>query len=667
MGNTATSLEISKGIQLPYGPSVQEEGINFAISSKQANTVALCLFEQPGTPPLHTIPLDPLIHKTGNVWHICVKIPPSIKYYAYQIQSEVVKSDPLPYLLDPYAKAVGTGTAWGDRSSPYLPLGVILEKEEFDWENIESPRIPIENLVIYEMHVRGFTQDESSQVKHPGTFLGVIEKIPHLLELGINAVELMPVQEFNECEYSKENPETKTPLCNYWGYSPLNFFSFMNRYAVSKEPGGVLQEFKTLVKELHRNGIEVILDIVFNHTSEGNEKGPILSYKGIDKAVYYLLDKDGNYQNHTGCGNTFNCNQPTVRELIQDVLRYLVIETQVDGFRFDLASIFTRDTTGNPMAISPLIDELSLDPILAQVKLIAEPWDLGVYQVGAFYPFVDRWSEWNGKYRDMVRNYIKGTGATSKFTTRICGSQDLYPLRSPQASLNFITAHDGFTLYDLVSYNEKKNFANGEDNKDGFDHNDSWNCGEEGPTENEKVNALRQRQMRNFHFSQMISQGLPMVLMGDEYAHTKKGNNNTWCQDDEYSWFMWNKIAENEDFYRFFRLMIKFRLANPILHQRTFLENEDIQWHGLHPLKPNFAEKFVAYTLFDHEKGENLYIAFNPQEGESVVTFPKSFKHWHWIVNTANPPPDDFFEKPKPIESQTYKMGGYSALMLKAI
>ena len=511
----------------------------------------------------------------------------------------------------------------------YRPRGLISFQSTFDWKGDRSPQIPLRDLIIYEMHVRGFTISPSSGVRHPGTFLGIIEKIPHLLDLGVNAIELMPLQEFNENENTNINPLTHQQLCNYWGYSTVNFFAPMTRYATKTAPGASIEEFKTMVRELHKNGIEVILDVVFNHTAEGNEKGPILSFKGFENPVYYLLNHDFTYSNYTGCGNTVNCNHPVVWEFIVKCLRYWVLEMHVDGFRFDLASTLTRGRQGQPLPTPPLIESLTDDPVLSKVKLIAEPWDLEVYQVGQFYSHVKRWSEWNGKYRDCIRQFIKGNaGIKGEFITRLCGSEDLYYNRTPLASINFITVHDGFTLRDLVSYNEKHNESNGEDNRDGLTDNDSWNCGIEGPTDDDKILALRNRQMRNYHFTLMISQGVPLLLMGDEYGHTKNGNNNTWCHDNELNWFLWDKLKENGDFYRFYKEMILFRKENPLLKREQFLSPKDAQWHGIEPFKPDWSAhtQFIAFTLLDSDKGNDLYIAFNAQEKGVSVHFPNPKK-----------------------------------------
>lgn len=673
-----------KGLPEPFGVSYHDNGINFALFSKNATGVTLCLFDSNTEDLAAELVLDPRENKTGDVWHIYLKDIQEKFYYSYKIKGPHQLNNCFNeelHLLDPYAVSLTTGNEWGKTLSPnghpvenYCPQGMIRgDSLPFDWENDQSPQIPMQDLVIYEMHVRGFTQDPSSAVQNPGTFLGVIEKIPHLIELGVNAVELLPIQEFNECEFSLTHSKMQTPLYNFWGYSTVNFFAPMNRYASIN--GEAINECKMMIKALHSHGIEVILDIVFNHTAEGNEKGPVLSFKGIDNAVYYILDDKGHYLNYTGCGNTFNCNHPVVNELIIKALRYWVLEMHVDGFRFDLASIFYRGSNGNPLSLAPVVEAISKDPLLANIKLIAEPWDaVGFYQVGAFDPNEKRWSEWNGKYRDAVRRFINGTPATSgEFAMRISGSEDLYHFRSPCASINFVTVHDGFTLADLVSYNHKHNLENDEDNRDGTDMNDSWNCGVEGPTDHKKILLLRERQMRNFHLALMVSQGIPMLLMGDEYAHSKKGNNNTWCQDNELNWFQWDQLKENQSFYRFYRSLIHFRQHHTLLRRKTFLKPQDVDWHGQIPLRPDWSSKnsLVAFTLKDSINENDLYVAFNTEDNSLEIELPQppEAKTWYWVVNTGNLPPNDFYEASEmsSVVGNTYTMIGHSAIMLKAL
>ncbi len=664
-------FKISAGSPQPYGLTVREDGANFALTSVHATSVTLCLFTaSKKDKPSYEIHLDPRHHKTGRVWHIELQPPPLDLFYLFRIDG---KQD---FLLDPYAKNVFTSNIWGGGTnpSPYFPLGAIAPQKPFDWGDDAPPHIHSRDLIIYEMHVRGFTQDRSSEVKHPGAFLGLIEKIPYLLDLGINAVELLPIHEFNEQEYKRSNPLTHERLYNYWGYSSVNFFSPMQRYASDASNNAAAIEFKTMVRELHRHGIEVILDVVFNHTAEGNGIGPTLCFKGLDNAIYYMTDAKGKYLDFTGCGNTFNCNHPIVHELILDSLRYWVVEMHVDGFRFDLASVFMRDPTGHPIASPPLLQSISKDPILASVKLIAEPWDAaGLYQVGSFFSQSSRWSEWNGRYRDVVRKFIKGTGRKGDFITNICGSEDLYFKHHPCRSINFIVAHDGFTLNDLVSYNEKHNLANGEQNQDGANHNDSWNCGVEGAATDQETFSLRARQMRNYHLALMVSRGIPMLHMGDEYGHTKHGNNNTWCQDNALNWFLWDHLERNKGFHRFYKLLIHFRRRHPILRHNQFYKSSDIDLHGAKLFKPNWdkEDQLIAFTLIDHLHGQDLYIAFNASPHAVEIEFPPNtdFKRWHWIVNTANVAPEDFredFPNEASIVNATYRMAPYSAVLLKA-
>jgi isoamylase len=676
-------FENSPGFPFPFGATFIENHVNFAITTKSGNSVSLCLFEPNTKNLVSEIVLDPLVNKTGSVWHILVHHIKANYLYAYKINgiNDPLKRNrfnPKKLLLDPYAKTVSTTNVWGDNSligANYLPLGVIAENVVFNWEGVKNPLIPLKDLIIYEMHTRGFTNHSSSKVEHPGKFLGIIEKIPYLIDLGINAIELMPIHEFNELDTTLINPINNEKLVNYWGYSSVNFFSPMNRYISSDNYQDSIAEFKKMVKALHENGIEVLLDIVFNHTGEGNDKGQTLSFRGIDNATYYILQENGEYANYTGCGNTFNCNHPISIELIVNSLRYYVTEMHVDGFRFDLASIFTRNSLGIPIGYGPLLEALTEDPILSSAKLIAEPWDAaGLYQVGGFVPDKIRWSEWNGKYRDSVRRFIKGElQAKGEFATRLSGSQDLYDARSPLSSINFVTAHDGFTLSDLVSYNQKHNIENGEENQDGSDANWSWNCGIEGASTNPKVINLRKKQMKNFHLALMVSQGIPMILMGDEYGHTKKGNNNTWCQDNNLNWYNWDTLQDNSEFYRFYKGLIHFRKKHSLLKSPFFLTSTEIEWHGIDPYKPNWdaPEQFLAFLLKDPECKNDLYVAFNAQDKAVTVHLPKISKdsRWHMIVNSAAQSPDDFFEEDMAplLTTSAWRLPSHAAILLKSL
>lgn len=662
---TTQQFRTSSGKPLPLGATPCPGGVNFAIHSQGESAFSLCLFDNATQALMMEIPFDPINHRTGTVWHMFVHDLPVNSLYAFR--KETCHS----LLIDPYAKAVHSSHQWGNPDA-YRPLGRII-RDDFDWDGVASPSIPYQDLIIYEMHVRGFTQESSSHVTLPGTFLGMIEKIPYLKSLGVNAVELMPIQEFNENENHHINPNSGERLYNYWGYSPVHFFAPMNRYAVKD----AYLEFKLLVKELHRAGIEVILDVVFNHTAEGPPGGPTYSFRGLDEAAYYIHDYKKDYLDFSGCGNTFNANHPIGRQLIIDCLRHWLVNMHVDGFRFDLASVLMRDSFGIYRENAPLIEALTQDPVLAQCKLIAEPWDVGgLYQVGNFYPQIGRWVEWNGKYRDVVRRFISGHGSyLSKFTTRICGSQDLYgKTREPYHSLNFVVAHDGFTLADLVRYNQKHNMENGENNRDGLNQNDSWNCGVEGKTKDAHIIELRQRQMRNFFLTQMISQGIPMILMGDEYGHSKGGNNNSWCQDNATNWFLWDHVTEGKGdtgFIRFYRMMIAFRKSHSLLRRADFLTTSEVIWHGIIPNHPVWSgDNFIALTLIATDY-EDIYIAFNLQDKKQSVQIPAPPPHRRWglIVDTSKESPDDIIDEKtkRPIESLQYIMDSFSAIILVAI
>lgn len=660
-------MELEKGFVFPFGAVVLSEGINFSLYAKEVEAVTLCLFHEN---EIHT-PFEKIeLHRTGDIWHIFVKgISPTIAY-GYEIK----KKDATLFALDPYAKNILSEPKWQSPSRKeftYKPLGKVVQ-HFFNWENDSPPLIPKKELVIYEMHVRGFTCHSSSKVQHPGTFKGMIEKIPYLLELGVNAVELMPIQEFCEEDVVQVNPENQTKLHNYFGYSTINFFSLMNRYASESSEDKAMVEFKTLVKELHKNKIEVILDVVFNHTLEGNEKGQVLSYKCLDNKAYYMVNNENQYLNFSGCGNTFNCNHPITMELIIQALRYWVMEYHIDGFRFDLAAIFNRGYDGTPLEKAPIMEFISNDPVLSGIKLIAEPWDAGgLYQLGKFASYGPRWSDLNGKYQQNIRNFIKGTPHQKGFFAgAIAGSKEFFPL-SPFSSINYIVMHDGFSLADLVSYNEKHNLANGENNNDGNNQNESWNCGQEGRTTNKRVLRLRQKQMRNFHLALMLSQGIPMFLMGDEYGHTRLGNNNPWGQDNEINWFLWSKLEENKSFYNFFRFLIHFRKNHPLFHIENHWSEKEIKWHGLKPEQPEWEKdhRLIAFT-FHYPTGEaGLYAAFNASQiyQDLIIPNPGEGKGWQWVINTNNNPPTDFYDESNQVKltENSYHIAPYSSILLK--
>lgn len=674
MVKPAHPFTIKKGDPSPLGTSKKDAGINFALFSEHATGVTLCLYQKGSQVLLAEIDLDLPTHRTGSIWHIQIEGLPDESEYCYKVAGPFLPKkghlfNPDYQLIDPYAKSLNSSINWGETKHCDFLKGRILPDLPFDWEGTTFPHLPIQDLIIYEMHVRGFTKHASSGITSPGTYLGVIEKIPHFKSLGVNAIELMPVFEFNETENPHKNPKTGEQLYNYWGYSTVNYFAPMPSFTTSPEWGAPILEFKKMVRELHKNQIEIILDVVFNHTAEGLNNKIYISFKGIDNAVYYLIGPGGNYMDFSGCGNTVDCNHPVVMQFIIDVLKYWVVEMHVDGFRFDLASIFCRDEKGVPIPDPPIIRALLGDPVLAKTKLIAEAWDAaGLYQVGT-YPGGIRWSEWNGKFRDVARRFIKGTdGYAGAFATALCGSQDLYGNgRHPYNSINFITAHDGFTLRDLVSYQKKHNEENGEHNRDGSNSNDSWNCGQEGPTQDLKILQLREKQMRNFILALMVSIGVPMILMGDEYGHTRNGNNNAYCQDNEKNWFLWNALQTSKDFFRFFRFMVNFRKKTALFKRTDFLGKDEIDWHGNEPFRPHWDRKcrFLAYTLKDPSP---VFIAFNAGFESVRITLPPPppNKTWKLIVDTSLSPPHDYNEEPTPI-GPAYVLHEHSSLLLQAL
>ncbi|MEI6066314.1 MAG: glycogen debranching protein GlgX [Methylococcaceae bacterium] len=607
-------FSIQRGHALPLGATVERGGINFSIYARNATEVILVFFLPGDDDEVVAFPLDNKINRTGDIWHVFVAgLNPGIEY-AYKIDGP--KNLPHRYnpnllLADPYAIALNGRITWADPQYPNTPFRrAILVNTEYDWEFDQPINRPLADSIIYELHVRSFTQDNSSNVNNPGTFRGIIEKIPYLLELGITAVELLPITEFDELDNDRSNPESGSVLRNLWGYHPLSFFAIKSGYASGQLPGNEIKEFKDMVKALHAAGIEVILDVVYNHSGEGDHRGPTYSLKGIDNSTYYMLSEDGSYMNFSGCGNTINCNQPYVRNFIMDSLRYWVMEMHVDGFRFDLASILGRDQKGNVLDSPPLLEQIAGDPVLASTKLIAEAWDAaGLYQVGSF-PNWGRWAEWNGHFRDDVRRFVKGDpGMVGRLANRISGSSELYQFgRDPGHGVNFVTSHDGFTLHDLVSYNEKHNRANGEGNGDGDNNNLSWNCGTEGETDDPLINALRERQVRNLATLLLMSRGVPMILAGDEIGRTQQGNNNSYCQDNGISWLNWQGLNENKSLYRFFRLLIAFRKSHELLRNDSFTVKEGlglhIDWHGHQLNSPDWS--FESHSIAAHIFGRNI-------------------------------------------------------------
>jgi glycogen operon protein len=672
----------ARGHCVPFGPTPRQGGVNFAVFSRHAERVHLVLFREGREEPLAEIPLHPVHNKTGDVWHIFVYgLTPDI-LYGYRVFGPANpraghRFDPRVIVLDPYAPAISGGSTWG---VPDIPHGqnagrltrrgrIILD--DFDWEDDVPLCTPLSETVIYELHVRGFTRHPSSGVRHPGTFLGLIEKIPYLKSLGVTAVELMPVLEFDELDQTHRHPGTGEPLKNYWGYSPLSFFAPKASYAA--QAGQQVREFKQMVKAFHAAGLEVILDVVYNHTCEGNEHGPTLSFRGLDNAIYYLLDRQGRYYNFSGCGNTLNCNHPLVRDLIIDSLTYLVAELHVDGFRFDLASILGRGPDGKVLEDPPLIRHIAEHPALAHTKLLAEAWDAaGLTQLGKF-PAWGRWAELNGVYRDDVRRFIRSEPNAAAVAKRICGSLDIYgdSSRHPYHSINFVTCHDGFTLWDLVSYNHKHNWANGENNRDGWNDNCSWNCGHEGPTGDDHINGLRFRQVKNFLTMLLISQGVPFLSQGDEFGRTQQGNNNAYCQDNEISWVDWNLARKNEGLLRFTQMMIALRKRHFALSREEFVNR--VSWHGTRVGDPDWTgqSRALAFQMHGRHGRPDIYVAFNAHWEAQRFQLPPHAGQWRWrrLVDTNLPGPHDIVEEKEAIwlrPADHYLVSPRSAIILIA-
>ncbi|PTQ82226.1 glycogen operon protein [Trichococcus patagoniensis] len=651
-------FDIRPGFYESFGSVMMPEGVSFTVYSNNATSIKLALFKKGAQEPYALIPF-PEKYRIGNV-HSMFVFGLDIRQfeYAYLVDGpyspeEGLIFDGSKYLLDPYAKVVaGESFDPGNEKRETHYLGRVYASN-FDWGNQTSPVIPMNEMIIYEMHVRGFTNSPSSGVHLPGTFAGLADKIPYLKELGINTVELMPIFEFDEIHDITVAKEKG--LEDYWGYNTVGFFSPHSDYASEAEHNRQGDELKDLIRKLHENDIEVILDVVFNHTAEGNEEGPFLSFKGLDNSVYYMLMPDGKYFNFSGCGNTFNCNHPIVQNFILDCLRYWVTEYRVDGFRFDLASILGRDENGNPLTHPPLLNNLACDPILANVKLIAEAWDAGgLYQVGKF-SYSKRWSEWNGQYRDDVRRFLKGdAGLAHTVAERIAGSHDLYnpDLRGHNASVNFITCHDGFTLHDLFAYNQKHNEANGWANTDGEDYNNSWNCGFEGETEDAAIQSLRKRMVRNACTVLLASQGTPLLLAGDEVGRTQGGNNNAYCQDNEVSWFDWHLLEGNRDLFEFFKKMIHLRKEHPVLRDSTLpaacgLPDSSIHGHEPWYLDPSPEVRYVGIMLAgrntEHDQDEIAYLGINSHWMEQPIRLPDlpDGLCWKLAVDTSLPAGED--------------------------
>ncbi|MFR2774451.1 MAG: glycogen debranching protein [Anaerostipes sp.] len=638
------------------GATEMPTGVNFTVHTSCGTSCELLLFHPNGEEPYAVLPF-PESYKIGNVYSMLVYDLKIQEFeYAYRIdgpydEKKGLLFDKTKVLLDPYAQAVAGQQVWREKRHATYHGRVV--QDFFDWGDQPQSTTEMSDLVIYELHVRGFTMHDSSKVKNPGTFAGLKEKIPYLKELGVNAVELMPIFEFDEMINAREYQGKE--LIEYWGYNTVSFFAPNASYAAAEEVNNEGRELKELIKELHENGIEVILDVVFNHTAEGNEAGPFFSFKGFDNNVYYLLTPEGNYYNFSGCGNSLNCNHPIVQQLIIESLRYWTINYRIDGFRFDLASILGRDETGKPMNNPPLLKSLAYDPLLKNVKLIAEAWDAGgMYQVGNF-PASRRWAEWNGQYRDNLRGYLKGDFWEARNAAwRICGSGDLYGgydtdgndnYAGYNSCINFLTCHDGFTLYDLYSYNEKHNENNGWDNTDGANDNRSWNCGAEGETQDPEVLKLRHRMIRNACAVLMCSRGTPMFFAGDEFGNTQYGNNNSYCQDNEISWIDWSLLEKNRELFEFFKFMIEYRKKHPTIRKK--LADAVCGMEGLHAHDAN-AEKTsvsknarmlaVSFAGYDRKKGKDdlVYVAINANWEEVRITVPNLSHHgaWYLSVNT---------------------------------
>jgi glycogen operon protein len=648
--DTISGFDVRPGFYEINGATAIPGGVNFTVYSHGAYSIELLLFKRRAQEPFAVLPF-PQSYRIGNVYSMIVfKLDIEEFEYAYRVDGpyEPEKGlifDRTKYLLDPYAKAVTGQSRWGDTTPWGQHYKARVVKDDFDWEDTHLPLIPMEDLIIYELHVRGFTKDASSGVLHPGTFAGLREKLPYLKRLGVNAVELMPIFEFDEMQNYREVDGNK--LYNYWGYNSVSFFAPNTSYTATTEYNREGNELKNLIQDFHREGIEVFLDVVFNHTAEGNEQGPFFSFKGFDNNIYYLLTPDGKYYNFSGCGNTLNCNHPIVHQMILDCLRYWVTTYRIDGFRFDLASILGRNEDGSPMNKPPLLQAMAFDPILGDVKLIAEAWDAGgLYQVGSF-PAWNRWAEWNGRYRDDIRRYLKGdAGMAQAAAQRLVGSRDIYePQSRKNASVNFITCHDGFTLWDLYSYNEKHNEKNGEHNMDGANDNNSWNCGAEGDTRDPAVNALRRRMVRNAFALLMCSRGIPMFLAGDEFCNTQFGNNNAYCQDNITSWLDWNLLEKNQEIFKFFQHMIRFRMEHRIL--RTNLSDgvsgfPDISFHGVTPWRQepySGHDRYVGvlFAGWERETGPQvIYVASNAYWEELQVELPQlpASMYWELVTDT---------------------------------
>lgn len=680
-------FKIRPGFFRMYGACVASNGVSFTINSHGATRCTLLLFKPQAPKPYARIPF-PDSYRIGDTYSMLVyDIKPDEFEYAFSFDGPYEPAKGLLFneenvLLDPYSRAVTGQRKWGEKPErgKDFEYRARVVKSSFDWGNIKQLEQPFEDLVIYEIHVRGYTKDKSSGVSAPGTFAGLKDKIPYLKDLGINAVELMPIFEFDEMESARVVDGVQ--LYNYWGYNTVSFFAPNTSYAFNEEHNHEGDELKSLIKALKENGIEVILDVVFNHTAEGNEMGPCFSFKGIDNNVYYMLTPDAHYYNFSGCGNVMNCNHPVVRNFIIDCLRHWAVEYRVDGFRFDLASILGRDQNGAPMANPPILESLAFDPVLGKMKLIAEAWDAGgLYQVGSF-PSWNRWAEWNGRYRDDMRSFLKGDdGMAGNAITRITGSRDLYSpeSRGHKASVNFLTCHDGFTLYDLYSYNEKHNEKNGWNNTDGDNNGHSWNCGAEGETDDPNVNGLRRRLIKNAFAALLCSRGPAMFFAGDEFCNTQFGNNNAYCQDNIISWLDWSRLEEFKEIHDFVRHMIQFRKEHPILRKMTkpsSCQFPEISVHNGTPFNASTDYKTkligIMYAGRNEEDTEDdiVFYCMNAYWEPLVMQLPvlPNGKHWHVDTNTNAEYFDgeDFTEKTELLGVNTIRVPARTTIILVA-
>ena len=680
--DTIDGFQVRPGFFRDFGATIIPGGVNFTVQSHGADSIELLLFHRGAEEPFAELKF-PDNYRIGFVYSMIVfGLDVEEFEYAYRVdgpydEEKGLRFDRTKILLDPYARAVTGQSRWGHKNNVRHGYRARVVRSNFDWGRERTSQIPMEDLIIYETHVRGFTKDPSSGTACPGTFHALKEKIPYLKNLGINAVELMPIFEFDEMRDARLIDENQ--LLDYWGYNPVSFFAPNTSYCSALEYNREGLELKNMIKELHDNGIEVILDVVFNHTAEGNELGPCFSFKGFDNNVYYMLTPEGKYYNFSGCGNTLNCNHPVVQEMILDCLRYWVIEYRVDGFRFDLASILGRNEDGVPMNQPPLLRNLAFDSILGNVKLIAEAWDAGgLYQVGSF-PSWKRWAEWNGRYRDDMRCFLKGDAGMAHIAAqRMIGSPDLYDpvYRGGNASVNFLTCHDGFTLYDLYSYNQKHNEANGWGNTDGYNDNNSWNCGTEGSTDDPDILALRIRMIKNACTVLMCSRGTPMFLSGDEFGDTRYGNNNPYCQDNEISWLDWTLLEKepNRDLFEFFRYMITFRKKHPSIRkdlEPSYIGFPSMSVHGLTPWEPDAPESsYAASVLFagydeDTRKEDLVYVAVNSHWQTAELTLPDLPEGYAWkiAVNTGDPLQQTFEEGEMPAVGKQLLLGERSVIV----